>query len=67
MRPDYILFSWLAMLFTSSIGIGIIYFGVNEPFYAYDLEPRPPVRWMQWEQPSITEVFQFELSLVWWV
>ncbi|WNS74892.1 BCCT family transporter [Bacillus sp. DTU_2020_1000418_1_SI_GHA_SEK_038] len=38
-KPDYNLFSWLAMLFTSSIGIGIIYFGVNEPLYAYYLAP----------------------------
>jgi glycine betaine transporter len=38
-KPDYNIFSWLAMLFTSSIGIGIIYFGVNEPLYAYYLAP----------------------------
>lgn len=38
-KPEYSLFSWLAMLFTSSIGIGIIYFGVNEPLYAYYLSP----------------------------
>ncbi|MEK3856311.1 BCCT family transporter [Cytobacillus sp. FSL H8-0458] len=38
-KPDYSVFSWLAMLFTSSIGIGIIYFGVNEPLYAYYLAP----------------------------
>ncbi|SKB01417.1 BCCT family transporter [Sporosarcina newyorkensis] len=38
-KPDYNIFSWLAMLFTSSIGIGIIYFGVNEPLYAYYLSP----------------------------
>lgn len=38
-KADYSVFSWLAMLFTSSIGIGIIYFGVNEPLYAYYLAP----------------------------
>lgn len=38
-KPEYSLFSWIAMLFTSSIGMGIIYFGVNEPVYAYFLAP----------------------------
>ncbi len=38
-KPDYSIFSWLAMLFTSSIGVGIIYFAVNEPLYAYFLAP----------------------------
>lgn len=38
-KPEYSLFSWLAMLFTASIGIGIVYFGINEPLYAYFLAP----------------------------
>lgn len=38
-KPEYSMFSWIAMLFTSSIGMGIIYFGVNEPLYAYFLSP----------------------------
>lgn len=38
-KPDYALFSWIGMLFTASIGVGIIYFGINEPLYAYFLDP----------------------------
>lgn len=38
-EPEYSLFSWIAMLFTASIGIGIVYFGINEPLYAYFLAP----------------------------
>ncbi|WP_185907882.1 BCCT family transporter [Psychrobacillus soli] len=38
-KAEYSIFSWISMLFTASIGIGIIYFGVNEPIYAYILSP----------------------------
>ncbi len=38
-RPDFSTFSWLAMLFTAGIGIGIVYFGINEGPIAYLLAP----------------------------
>lgn len=38
-EPDYSTFSWLAMLFTASIGVGIIYFAVNGPIFAYLMAP----------------------------
>jgi choline-glycine betaine transporter len=38
-RPKFSTFSWLAMLFTAGIGIGIVYFGINQPLYAYYLSP----------------------------
>ena len=38
-KTEFSTFSWLAMLFTASVGMGIIYFGVNESLYAYYLAP----------------------------
>lgn len=38
-RPEFSTFSWLAMLFTAGIGIGIVYFGINEGAIAYLLAP----------------------------
>lgn len=38
-KPQFSTFSWLAMLFTAGIGVGIIYFGINQPLYAYYLSP----------------------------
>lgn len=36
-KPEYSMFSWLGMLFTGSIGMGLIAFAVNEPLYAFYL------------------------------
>lgn len=38
-KPEYSMFSWLGMLFTGSIGMGLIAFAVNEPLYAFYLSP----------------------------
>ena len=48
-KPDYSMFSWLAMLFSASIGMGIIYFAVNEPLFAFALSPGST------EAPSVME------------
>ncbi|SIT09215.1 choline/glycine/proline betaine transport protein [Roseivivax lentus] len=37
--PAYDLFSWVAMLFSAGIGIGLIYWGAAEPIYHYFAPP----------------------------
>ena len=37
--PQYDLFSWIAMLFSAGIGIGLIYWGAAEPLYHYFAPP----------------------------
>ncbi|PZX15797.1 choline/glycine/proline betaine transport protein [Palleronia aestuarii] len=37
--PEYDLFSWVAMLFSAGIGIGLIYWGVAEPMYHFFSPP----------------------------
>ena len=32
-EPEFSLYSWIAMLFSISLGVGIIFFGVQEPLY----------------------------------
>lgn len=34
-EPEFSLYSWIAMLFSISLGVGIIFFGVQEPLYHY--------------------------------
>lgn len=38
-RPDYSVWSWFAMLFAAGIGIGLMYFGVAEPFQHFRNPP----------------------------
>ncbi|QFS83880.1 Glycine betaine transporter BetL [Roseivivax sp. THAF40] len=38
-EPAYDLFSWVAMLFSAGIGIGLIYWGAAEPIYHYLAPP----------------------------
>lgn len=38
-RPEYSYFSWLAMLFSAGMGIGILFYGVAEPITHYFLPP----------------------------
>ncbi|WP_170327702.1 BCCT family transporter [Ruegeria arenilitoris] len=35
-RPEFGNFSWVAMLFSAGIGIGILFFGVAEPIFYFD-------------------------------
>lgn len=35
-RPEFSTFSWLAMLFSAGIGIGVLFFGVAEPLFYLD-------------------------------
>ena len=35
-RPEFSTFSWLAMLFSAGIGIGVLFFGVAEPVFYFD-------------------------------
>ncbi|WP_084645018.1 BCCT family transporter [Oceanobacter kriegii] len=35
-KPDYSLFTWMAMLFSAGIGIGVLFFGVAEPIFYLD-------------------------------
>ncbi|WP_430474271.1 BCCT family transporter [Thalassospira lucentensis] len=37
--PEYGLFSWVAMLFSAGIGIGLLYWSVAEPLYHYFAPP----------------------------
>ncbi|MGF1552418.1 MAG: BCCT family transporter [Paracoccaceae bacterium] len=37
--PEYDMFSWVAMLFSAGIGIGLIYWGVAEPMYHFFSPP----------------------------
>lgn len=39
-EPEFSMYSWIAMLFSISLGIGIIFFGVQEPLYHYLNSPR---------------------------
>jgi len=38
-EPEYSYLSWLAMLFTAGMGIGLLFFGVAEPIQHYALPP----------------------------
>ena len=38
-RPQYSLFSWIAMLFSAGIGIGLVYWGTAEPLYYFMAPP----------------------------
>lgn len=35
-RPEFSTFSWLAMLFSAGVGIGVLFFGVAEPTFYFD-------------------------------
>lgn len=35
-RPEFSNFSWVAMLFSAGVGIGILFFGVAEPMFYFD-------------------------------
>ncbi len=37
-RPEHSFFSWIAMLFSAGMGIGLMYFGVAEPMQHYTSE-----------------------------
>ncbi|MGP9689305.1 BCCT family transporter [Psychrobacter sp. AOP22-C1-C5] len=38
-RPEYSLFSWIGMLFSAGIGIGLVYWGTAEPLYHFMAPP----------------------------
>ena len=38
-RPQYTLFSWIGMLFSAGIGIGLVYWGTAEPLYHFMAPP----------------------------
>ncbi|MGP4733735.1 MULTISPECIES: BCCT family transporter [unclassified Psychrobacter] len=38
-RPQYNLFSWIGMLFSAGIGIGLVYWGTAEPLYHFMVPP----------------------------
>jgi choline/glycine/proline betaine transport protein len=38
-RPQYSLFSWIGMLFSAGIGIGLVYWGTAEPLYHFMAPP----------------------------
>ncbi|GHV32092.1 glycine/betaine ABC transporter permease [Synergistales bacterium] len=44
--PDFSMYSWIAMLFSISLGVGIVFFGVYEPVYHFYnppmMEPATP-------------------------
>ena len=35
-RPEFSNFSWLAMLFSAGVGIGLLFFGIAEPMFYFD-------------------------------
>ena len=37
-RPEFSMFSWLAMLFSAGLGIGILFFSIYEPLFYFDVE-----------------------------
>jgi glycine betaine transporter len=38
-RPEYSYVSWLAMLFSAGMGIGLVFWGVAEPMFHFDTPP----------------------------
>ena len=38
-QPQYTLFSWIGMLFSAGIGIGLVYWGTAEPLYHFMAPP----------------------------
>lgn len=38
-EPDYNFYTWLAMLFSAGMGIGLVFWGVSEPIYHYLTPP----------------------------
>lgn len=38
-KPEYSLFSWIGMLFSAGMGIGLVYWGTAEPLYHYMAPP----------------------------
>lgn len=38
-KPQYSLFSWIGMLFSAGIGIGLVYWGTAEPLYHFMAPP----------------------------
>jgi glycine betaine transporter len=38
-RPEYSYASWLAMLFSAGMGIGLVFWGVAEPMFHFDVPP----------------------------
>lgn len=38
-KPQYTLFSWIGMLFSAGIGIGLVYWGTAEPLYHFMAPP----------------------------
>lgn len=41
-KPEYSTFTWLAMLFSAGIAIGLVFWGVAEPILHYDSNPLVP-------------------------
>ena len=39
-EPEFSMYSWIAMLFSISLGVGIIFFGVQEPLFHYLNSPK---------------------------
>ncbi|MBT5455716.1 MAG: BCCT family transporter, partial [Rhodospirillaceae bacterium] len=42
-RPEFSTISWIAMLFSAGMGIGLVFWAVAEPLYHYSGPPVPPL------------------------
>jgi choline/glycine/proline betaine transport protein len=56
-EPDYSYVSWLAMLFSAGMGIGLLFFGVAEPIQHYALPPVGEGRTLQSARQAMVLTF----------
>jgi choline/glycine/proline betaine transport protein len=56
-EPDYGYLSWLAMLFSAGMGIGLLFFGVAEPIQHYALPPVGEGRTLQSARQAMVLTF----------
>ncbi|MUL42086.1 BCCT family transporter [Streptomonospora sp. PA3] len=59
-RPEFGTTAWFAMLFTAGMGIGLVFYGVNEPVY-YNANPAHPNEINANSQESAYEAMNFTL------
>lgn len=56
-KPDYSTLSWLAMLFSAGMGIGLMFFGVAEPVMHYLAPPTAPAETIEAVQEAMKTTF----------
>ncbi len=55
-KPEYSMVSWIAMMFSAGMGIGLVFYGAAEPLSHYaSLSPQAPIG----SQEALADAFQF--------